>query len=140
MSSIRKRSTIADKSGLLLPQQLSRLFPRPIPDSTESRESPVKRFGLKCLCRGNKGIVDRKYWKPKQKPPGAPRLLQFRRLLRATYAKILKAQRFHPWAIEQVLGIHNYGVANDAADAVEIQRAELRPTGAQDQRVSAFRY
>ena len=58
--------------------------------------------------------------------------------LRASHAQIFKAQGLHPRTIEQVLGVHNHRVADNAADAVKVERAEFRPACAEHQRIRAF--
>ena len=59
-------------------------------------------------------------------------------VLRAAHAQVLKAQRLHARTIEQVLGVNNHRVADDAADAIKIERPEFRPAGAEHQSVRAF--
>src|SRR5258708_30720588 len=58
--------------------------------------------------------------------------------LSSANSEIFKSQRSHAGSVEQVLGVHDHGTLDDALDAVKVQGAELRPAGAEDQRVRAL--
>lgn len=62
-----------------------------------------------------------------------------RQLSPATHAYILKPHGTQAHGIEQILGVHNDRVFEEVLDAVEIERAKLRPACAHNQRVHAFR-
>src|SRR5258707_15190734 len=66
---------------------------------------------------------------------GAFRVVRGLTALRSANSKIFKSQRSHACAVQQVLGVHDYGTLDDPLDAVKVQSAELRPAGAEDYRV-----
>src|SRR5580700_5422723 len=66
-------------------------------------------------------------------------LLRTRRLSPASHADILKPHGTQAYGVEQILGVHDDWVFEEMLDAVEVERAKLRPARSYNQRIHALR-